>query len=64
MERLLVELGATGTAVFYVDAIDRVAKEHQPVILDVANTIIKSQQLSNWLIVVTVRDSAIDLLRN
>ena len=64
LERLLVEIGATGTAIFYVDAIDRVAKEHQPVILDVANTIIKSQQLSNWRIVVTVRDSAVELMRN
>ncbi len=35
LKQLLAELGATGTPIFYVDAIDRVEKEHQPVILDV-----------------------------
>ena len=47
---LLVEIAATGTAVFYVDAIDRIEKEHQPIVLDVLRTIIKSplaQQSAN-----------------
>lgn len=63
-EKLLVEVGAVGTPILFIDAIDRIEKEHQPVILDVIQTIVESPYLDNWQIVVSLRDSGIELLRN
>jgi hypothetical protein len=64
LQDLLVEMGATGSAVLYIDAIDRIEKEHQPVVLDVLRTIFNSPLLDNWRIVVTLRDTGIEPLRN
>ncbi len=64
LEQLLVEVGAVGTPILFIDAIDRIEKEHQPVILDVIRTIAESPHLDNWQIVVSLRDSGIELLRN
>lgn len=64
IEALLVEIGATGTPILFVDAIDRIDTEHQPVLLDVVRTIIRSDRLDGWRIVVTLRDSGVELLRN
>lgn len=61
---LLVEISATGSAVLYIDAIDRIEKEHQPIILDVLRTIVGSPLLDNWRIVVSLRDTGIEPLRN
>lgn len=61
---LLVEIAATGSAVLYIDAIDRIEKEHQPVVLAVLRTIIGSPPLDNWRIVVSLRDTGIEPLRN
>lgn len=63
-EQFLVEIGATGTPILFIDAIDRIEKEHQPVILDVIHTIVESPQLDNWRIVVSLRDTGIEVLRN
>ena len=64
VQDLLVEIGATGSAVLYIDAIDRIEKEHQHVVLDVLRTIFTSRLLDNWRIVVTLRDTGIEPLRN
>lgn len=61
---LLVEIGATGSAVLYIDAIDRIEKEHQPVVLEVLRTIVGSPLLDDWRIVVSLRDTGIEPLRN
>ena len=61
---LLVEIGATGSAVLYIDAIDRIEKEHQAVVLDVLRTIVNAPLLDNWRILVTLRDTGIEPLRN
>ncbi len=61
---LLVEVAAAGSPVLFVDAIDRVEKEHRPVVLDVLRTIIESPLLDNWRILVSLRDSGIELIRN
>jgi hypothetical protein len=62
--KLLVEIGATGTPVLFVDAIDRVGIEQQPIILDLVRTILGSGQLDNWNIVLTLRDTGMEPLRN
>ena len=64
LEQLLVEIGATGTPILFIDAIDRIEKEHQPVILDLINTIKQSPLLDNWRIAVSLRDTGIEVLRN
>jgi len=64
LEQFLVEIGAVGTSILFIDAIDRVEKEHQPVILDVIHTIIQSPLLDNWRVVVSLRDTGIEMLRN
>lgn len=64
LEQLLVEVGAVGTPILFIDAIDRVEKEHQPVILDVIRTIAESPLLDNWRVVVSLRDTGIEVLRN
>jgi len=61
---LLVEIAATGSAVLYIDAVDRVEKEHRPVVPDVLRTIMESPLLDNWRILVSLRDSGIELVRN
>ncbi len=61
---LLVEIAATGSSVLYIDAVDRVEKEHRPVVLDVLRTIIESPLLDNWRIIVSLRDNGIELVRN
>lgn len=64
LERLLVEIGATGTPILFIDAIDRIEKEHQPIILDVIHAIVESPLLDNWRVVVSLRDTGIEVLRN
>lgn len=64
LEDLLAEVGAAGTPVLYIDAIDRVEKAHQGVILDVVRAVARSPLLANWQIVVSLRDTGIELLRN
>jgi len=64
LEQLLVEVGAAGTPILFIDAIDRIEKEHQPVILDVIRAIVESPLLDNWRIVVSLRDTGIEVLRN
>jgi hypothetical protein len=61
---LLVEIAATGTPTLYIDGIDRVEKAHQPIVLDVLRTILKSPVLDNWRVVVSLRDTGIEPLRN
>ncbi len=64
LEQVLVEVGAAGTPILFIDAIDRIEKEHQPVILDVIRAIAKLPLLDNWRVVVSLRDTGIEVLRN
>lgn len=64
LEQLLVEVGAAGTPTIFIDAIDRIEKVHQPVILDVIQAIVGSPLLDNWRVVISLRDTGIEVLRN
>ncbi|MEH6457062.1 MAG: hypothetical protein V7749_12100 [Cocleimonas sp.] len=64
LEALLVEIGATGTSTLFIDAIDRIEKEKQAIILDLFRVITESPLLDNWRIVVSLRDTGIEVLRN
>src|SRR6266851_1174452 len=61
---LLVEIAATGSDTLYVDGIDRVEKEHRLIVLDILRVILGSQLFANWKIVVSLRDTGIEPLRN
>lgn len=61
---LLGEIGATGSNTLFIDGIDRIEKEHQPIVLDVLRTILRSPLLSEWKIIVSLRDTGIEPLRN
>lgn len=62
LEHLLVEIAATGTAVLYIDAIDRIEKEQQAVVLDLIRGIVESPLLNQWRVVVSLRDTGIEVL--
>ncbi len=64
LEYFLVEIGAVGTPILFIDAIDRVHRQHQPIVLDLIRTITESPLLENWSIVVSLRDTGIEVLRN
>jgi hypothetical protein len=64
IEILLSEIAATGTAILFVDGIDRIQPEQCKIVLDLLNTILGSPILSNWSILVTSRDVGIEPLRN
>jgi len=64
LEQLLVEVGAAGTPILFIDSIDGIEKEHQPIILDVIRAVVESPLLDNWRVVVSLRDTGIEVLRN
>jgi len=61
---LLAEIAATGAGTFFIDGIDRIEKEHQPIILDVLRSVFREPFLRNWKVVVSLRDTGIEPLRN
>ncbi|WP_025769620.1 ATP-binding protein [Thioalkalivibrio sp. HK1] len=63
LEELLVEIGHVGTPILFVDAVDRIKKVHQPIIIDIINTIKESPLLGNWRIVVSIRETSIEGVR-
>jgi hypothetical protein len=63
IETLLAEVAATGSAILFVDGIDRVEVPNRGIISDLIKTILGSQLLSNWKIVATSRDNGIEPLR-
>jgi hypothetical protein len=64
LEDLLVEVGATGSPILFVDAVDRIEREHQPILLEVLRSILNSPLLNNWHVVLTLRDTGIEPTRN
>jgi hypothetical protein len=61
---LLVEIGATGSPTLYIDGIDRIEKQHRPIIRDVIGAVVSSPLLDNWKVVPSLRDAGIEPLRN
>ena len=61
---LLVEIGAMGSPTLFIDGIDRIEKKHQPVITDLMTEILTRPELDNWRIVMSLRDTGVETLRN
>lgn len=64
LANLLTEIAATGSSTLYIDGIDRVEREYQAIVLDVLRAILNTPALSNLKVVVSLRDTGIELLRN
>jgi len=64
LPELLVELAATGSSTLYIDGIDRIEKQHRSTILDIIHPIMMNPLLNNWRVVVSLRDTGIEPLRN
>ncbi|MGY6532446.1 ATP-binding protein [Glycocaulis sp.] len=61
---LLRELGAVGPPTLYIDGIDRIESAHQPIIREIVRTIFETEDLADWRIVYSLRDTGIEPLRN
>ncbi|MGB4971810.1 MAG: NACHT domain-containing protein, partial [Cyclobacteriaceae bacterium] len=62
-EKLLSEIGSTGSSLLFIDGIDRIDHSQRRIVLDLIETIMSSSALSDWHIVVTARDAGIEPLR-
>lgn len=60
---LLIEIGTQGTAILFIDGLDRVDRAHQSIVRDIIETIFGDERLSGWRVVATVRDAGIEPLR-
>jgi hypothetical protein len=62
---MLAEICHTGTALLFIDGLDRIASSQRGIILDLLNALNNDAQLlQQWRIIATVRDNGIELLRN
>lgn len=60
---LMVEIGAAGTPILFIDGLDRVEVEHRAIVNDFLNILDGTPELADWRVVVTVRDNALEPLR-
>lgn len=60
---LLIEIGAQGTAILFIDGLDRIDRAHRSIVLDVIQAVFDDERLSGWRVVATVRDAGIEPLR-
>ena len=63
LELLLLELTATSSPTLIVDGLDRIELVHRGVVTDLVNTILRSPALTEWRIMVSLRDSGSEPLR-
>jgi ATPase family associated with various cellular activities (AAA) len=65
LRALLAEICHTGTAVLFIDGLDRIESIQRGIITDLLNAIHADEQLrQQWRVIATVRDNGIELLRN
>lgn len=64
LAELLTEIAAVGSHTLFIDGIDRIEKQHRPIVVDLVRTVLSNPLLDNWRIVMSLRDSGIEPLRN
>jgi hypothetical protein len=64
LSALLAEIASAGSSILFVDGIDRIETAQQSIVLDIVRTILKDPALDNWKIVVSLRDTGLEPLRN
>ncbi|PNK59800.1 AAA family ATPase [Psychrobacter sp. FDAARGOS_221] len=63
LKELLVEIESAGTPILFIDGIDRVDSEHRPIIEELITLILNDPLLTEWKIVVTLRETGLEPLR-
>jgi hypothetical protein len=64
LQKFLLEIGLVGTAIIFIDGLDRIEIKNRPVIVDLLNTIQNSDDLKQeWKIAYTVRDNGLEPIR-
>ncbi len=61
---LLAQISASGSAILYVDGIDRIKSEHRGIVTDLLHAIERDAALRHWRVVVTSRDQGLEVLRS
>jgi len=59
---LLTEIRATGTPYLLIDGIDQVGTDQRKIIITLINEILAAPEFDDWNIIVTLRDSGVELL--
>lgn len=62
--QLLAEIGATGTAILFIDGIDRISPDQKGIITDLVSTIQSTPALTNWKILASSRDQGLEAYRS
>jgi hypothetical protein len=60
---LLIEIGATGTPVLFIDGIDRIRPDQQHIITDLLHAIDSEPGLANWKVLASSRDQGLEAYR-
>lgn len=63
LKDLLVEIKSAGTPILFIDGIDRVDSQHRPIIEELISLILNDPLLTEWKIVVTLRETGLEPLR-
>lgn len=63
LKDLLVEIRSAGTPILFIDGIDRVDSQHRPIIEELISLILDDPLLTEWKIVVTLRETGLEPLR-
>ena len=61
---VLAEIGASGSAILFIDGIDRIKQEQRGIVTDLLHTIENEAALSYWRVLVTSRDQGLEVLRS
>ena len=57
---LLAEMAATGSALLFIDGLDRIEKEQRGVVLDIVRSVLTDPELDGWRIVATMRSTSLE----
>lgn len=60
---LLAEIGSTGTAILFIDGIDRVRPDQKAIVTDLLRAIETSDELKHWKVLATSRDQGLEAYR-
>jgi hypothetical protein len=61
---LLAQVGASGSAILFVDGIDRIKPEQRGIVTDLLRAIESDPALRHWRVLVTSRDQGLEVLRS
>ena len=64
LKSILVEIAASGTAIVFIDGLDRVEARNRGVINDILNLLATDTDLADWRVLATVPDNGLEPLRN